>query len=168
MTRHPLDRRLLLRLAARSPALAVGAVGGISEAQTPAPLVVIAEITAKPDQTDAFRALFLPFAASVRGEPGCLHYTVLEDEQTPGHFFTYESWADKAALAAAQANTELVRAESCLQDAFATDVRPAIQEWRASHGLPIDPLCAFRESGYLERITKEREGKKTARPSAYA
>jgi len=28
-----------------------------------------------------------------------LHYTVLEDEQTPGHFFTYESWSDKAALA---------------------------------------------------------------------
>ena len=27
--------------------------------------------------------------------------------------------------------SDLVRAESCLQDAFATDVRPAIREWRA-------------------------------------
>jgi len=100
MTIRPLDRRLLLRLAALFPALAAGAVGGPSEAQTPPPLTVIAEITAKPDQADAFRTLFVAFAASVRGEPGCLHYTVLEDEQTPGHFFTYESWADQAALAA--------------------------------------------------------------------
>ena len=97
MTKTLLDRRLLLRLAALSPALAAG---GVSEAQTPAPLVVIAEITAKPDQADAFRALFLGFAASVREEPGCVHYTVLEDEKTPGHFFTYETWADEAALAA--------------------------------------------------------------------
>jgi len=52
--------------------------------------------------------------------------------------------------------SDLVRAESILQDAFATDVRPAIREWRTSRGLPVDPQEAFRESGYLERITTER------------
>ncbi len=71
-------------------------------------------------------------------------------------------------LAAAQSRTELVKAESVLQDAFATDVRPAIQEWRASKRLPRDPMEAFSRSGYLERITAERAGKNAASASSYA
>jgi len=63
---------------------------------------------------------------------------------------------DYDVLLPAQARSDLVRAESCLQDAFATDVRPAIREWRAARGLPVDPLEAFRESGYLEKITAAR------------
>jgi L-rhamnose isomerase/sugar isomerase len=74
---------------------------------------------------------------------------------------------DHTALAAAQRSMDLVRAESILQDAFATDVRPAIREWRASRSLPADPLQAFRESGYLERITAER-GSRPAGVSSYA
>jgi len=75
---------------------------------------------------------------------------------------------DCAALAAAQQTSDLVRAESCLQDAFACDVRPAIREWRAAKGLPLDPMDAFRQSGYLERITKERAGRPAPDASAYA
>ena len=75
---------------------------------------------------------------------------------------------DCASLTAAQQATDLVRAESCLQDAFACDVRPAIREWRAARGLPVDPMQAFRESGYLERITKERAGRPAKDASAYA
>src|SRR5262249_21333665 len=54
---------------------------------------------------------------------------------------------DHEQLASAQSATDLVRAESCLQNAFAEDVRPAIRGWRASKGLPSDPMSAFRESG---------------------
>jgi L-rhamnose isomerase/sugar isomerase len=61
-----------------------------------------------------------------------------------------------------------VRAESLLQDAFATDVRPAIKEWRNSKGLPADPMEAFRQSGYLERITKERADRNSRTSSSYA
>jgi L-rhamnose isomerase/sugar isomerase len=71
-------------------------------------------------------------------------------------------------LRAAQNATDLVRAESCLQDAFATDVRHAVSVWRASRGLPLDPQEALRETGYIDRITKERGGRKTVGPSAYA
>src|SRR6266566_4746093 len=71
-------------------------------------------------------------------------------------------------LAAAQSKAELVRAESLLQDAFATDVRPAIQEWRASKGLPRDPMTAFRQSGYLEQITKQRAERNSRSISSYA
>src|SRR5262249_25061037 len=59
---------------------------------------------------------------------------------------------DHAALVTAQNHTALVRAESLLQDAFATDVRPVITDWRTSKGLPPNPLDAFYASGYLDRI----------------
>jgi L-rhamnose isomerase / sugar isomerase len=75
---------------------------------------------------------------------------------------------DYAALLRAQENCELVKAESLLQDAFATDVRPAIREWRKSKGLPENPMDAFRQSGYLERIGKERASKNSQSVSSYA
>jgi L-rhamnose isomerase/sugar isomerase len=75
---------------------------------------------------------------------------------------------DYGRLAAAQAEPDLVKAESLLQDAFATDVRPAIQDWRAAKKLPRDPMDAFRQGGYLARITAERAGRNAAGVSSYA
>ena len=75
---------------------------------------------------------------------------------------------DHAKLAAAQKAGDLVRAESFLQDAFSTDVRPAIREWRASKGLPADPMEAFRQSGYLERVSIDRAARNMASASSYA
>jgi L-rhamnose isomerase/sugar isomerase len=74
---------------------------------------------------------------------------------------------DHGALATAQTANDLVAAEGILQDAFSTDVRPAIREWRTARKRPADPLRAFRESGYLERITRER-GSRAAGVSSYA
>ena len=82
--------------------------------------------------------------------------------------FSKASLVDHEALATAQARTDLVGAESLLQDAFSTDVRPAIREWRVSKGLPADPLQAFRENGYLERITAERSKRAGTSVSSYA
>jgi L-rhamnose isomerase/sugar isomerase len=82
--------------------------------------------------------------------------------------FAKAALVDHAKLAAAQKACELVAAESLLQDAFATDVRPAIREWRTSNGLPADPMTAFRESGYLERITQARSARNAKNVSSYA
>ena len=82
--------------------------------------------------------------------------------------FAKAALVDHAKLAVAQKTCELVVAESLLQDAFATDVRPAIREWRTSKGLPADPMAAFRESGYLERITQERASRNAKNVSSYA
>ena len=73
-----------------------------------------------------------------------------------------------AELADAQKRCDLVKAESFLQDAFATDVRPAIQEWRRSKGVALNPLDAFRQSGYLERITQQRSARNSQSVSSYA
>lgn len=82
--------------------------------------------------------------------------------------FAKASLVDAKRLATAQQKCNLIEAESALQDAFATDVRSAIQEWRNSKGLPTDPMEAFRQSGYLERITKERAAKNAHNVSSYA
>ncbi len=71
-------------------------------------------------------------------------------------------------LVTAQNNCDLVRAESLLQDAFATDVRPMLREWRQSKGIPPNPMEAFRQSGYLERITKQRSAGNSQSVSSYA
>jgi L-rhamnose isomerase/sugar isomerase len=71
-------------------------------------------------------------------------------------------------LIVAQKTSDLIAAESCLQDAFATDVRPVVREWRRARGLPEDPLTAFRGSGYLERIERERGARNLAGVSSYA
>jgi L-rhamnose isomerase/sugar isomerase len=75
---------------------------------------------------------------------------------------------DHKVLADAQSTSDLMRAEGCLQDAFATDVRPAIREWRTSKGLPQDPLEAFRESGYWKRVSAERAERNRSSVSSYA
>ncbi len=82
--------------------------------------------------------------------------------------FSKAAIVDARDLATAQKNCDLVRAESLLQDAFATDVRPAIREWRNANGLPTDPMEAFRQIGYLERITRERVARNSSSVSSYA
>jgi L-rhamnose isomerase / sugar isomerase len=82
--------------------------------------------------------------------------------------FAKAALVDYEQLIPAQQACDLVRAESLLQDAFATDVRPAVREWRASKGLPEDPLKAFCQSGYLDRISVERSARNLASASSYA
>jgi L-rhamnose isomerase / sugar isomerase len=82
--------------------------------------------------------------------------------------FSRAALVDHSQLDAAQKSCDLVRAESFLQDAFATDVRPVIREWRRSKGLPENPMEAFREGNYLQRITQERAAKNMASVTSYA
>jgi len=101
---------------------------------------------------------------NLKGKIEAMIQTVIMAQQ----LFAKAALVDTKKLATAQKNCDLVDAESVLQDAFAIDVRPAIQEWRESKGLPKDPMEAFRQSGYLERITKERAVKNSHNVSSYA
>jgi L-rhamnose isomerase/sugar isomerase len=65
---------------------------------------------------------------------------------------------DTAALEAAQYAGDVLAANAVLMDAFYTDVRPALAEWRESRGLPADPMAAFAASGYQEKINADRQG----------
>ncbi len=78
------------------------------------------------------------------------------------------SLVDHVALDRAQHKSDIMLAEACLQDAFATDVRPLIREGRESNGLPHNPLDSFRQSGYWERISSERAERNRSSISSYA
>ncbi|MBL3699319.1 L-rhamnose isomerase [Leucobacter luti] len=65
---------------------------------------------------------------------------------------------DRDALAAAEASGDVLGANAVFMDAFYTDVRPALAEWRESRGLPADPMAAYAASGYQQRINAERVG----------
>jgi L-rhamnose isomerase/sugar isomerase len=59
-------------------------------------------------------------------------------------------------LAEAQANGDVLGAHEILNRAFKTDVRPLLEQVRRELGAPVDPLAAYRASGYEEKIARER------------
>jgi len=93
---------------------------------------------------------------------------MIQTVTTAQELYAKAALVDRAKLADCQKRCALVDAEGCLKDAFSTDVRPAIREWGVARGLPADPMEAFRQSGYLERITAERAEKNASTVSSYA
>ena len=65
---------------------------------------------------------------------------------------------DAVALREAQDAGDVLGANGVLMDAFYTDVRADLAEWRESRGLPADPMKAFAATGYLQHIAEERVG----------
>ena len=63
---------------------------------------------------------------------------------------------DRQALAAAQAEGDVLAGHGILLDAFRNDVREDCARMRASLGAAEDPVAALRASGYVERIVAER------------
>jgi L-rhamnose isomerase/sugar isomerase len=114
--------------------------------------------------TQADIAYMVDQSHNLKGKIEAMIQTVMVAQE----LFSKAALVDGRELATAQKNCDLVGAESVLQDAFATDVRPIIQEWRESKGLPKSPMEAFRQSGYLDRITRERAGRNSRNLSSYA
>src|SRR5919112_2566425 len=65
---------------------------------------------------------------------------------------------DIDALAAARDDGDVLLANQILMDAFYTDVRRDLADWRESRGLPGDPMRAYLASGYQEQIEADRVG----------
>ena len=84
-------------------------------------LVLVVSLKVKPEM----RAKFLEAAeddstCSVRDEPGCLRFDVVQDQAYPNHFFFYEVYRDEAALEAHRKTPHYPRwrqaAEVCLAE----------------------------------------------------
>jgi L-rhamnose isomerase/sugar isomerase len=63
---------------------------------------------------------------------------------------------DRAALAEARRSGDVLGAHRLLLDAYATDVRPLCAKVRKDLGGAADPIAAFKESGYAEKVAEER------------
>ena len=65
---------------------------------------------------------------------------------------------DQNALKAAQVAGDVLAAHEVLMDAYNTDVRPLLREWRADNGIDPEPMKAYAASGYAKKIATERVG----------
>jgi L-rhamnose isomerase/sugar isomerase len=65
---------------------------------------------------------------------------------------------DTDALATAQFAGDVLGANGILMDAYNTDVRELLGDLREEQGLARNPLLAYAESGYAEKIIAERVG----------
>jgi L-rhamnose isomerase / sugar isomerase len=63
---------------------------------------------------------------------------------------------DRTALAEARRSGEVLGAHRLLLEAYATDVRPLCAKVREDLGGASDPVAAFKESGYAEKVAEER------------
>jgi len=64
---------------------------------------------------------------------------------------------DRAALEELQATRDIIPANRLFLDAFLTDVRPILRMARLEKGLPLDPVLAYDQSGYQQKIEGERD-----------
>lgn len=73
---------------------------------------------------------------------------------------------DRAALAYYQDTNDVVMAEQVLKAAYETDVRPLVAEARQRSGGALNPIAAFRASGYRAAKATERTGVAYAPPQS--
>jgi len=74
--------------------------------------------------------------------------------------YTQALLVDRAALAVAQQENDVVRCQEILQHAFRTDVRPIVQEARLRSGGAAKPVALYRELKVRENLIADR-GMKT-------
>jgi quinol monooxygenase YgiN len=139
------DRRTFVRTAGASAAtaaafLSIGPANAADDA-----IYVIAELVSKPDKADDLRKLLVEFVAGARKEPGCKHYSLLEDRKQAGRFLTFETWADQAAIEAHMTTPAIKAAGPKLEPILA---KPFTQEFlmMVSDGLHHDGE-SFRSAG---------------------
>jgi len=63
---------------------------------------------------------------------------------------------DRSALADCQETNDALMASETLKHAFRTDMEPILAVARHARGAAIDPVAAFRKSGYRAMVAEQR------------
>lgn len=102
-------------------------------------LVIIAKIQIKPEFRGRFMESMLDDArGSVENEPGCLHFSVVEDGEDPNRIYLFEVYRDQADFAAHQQTPHYLRWRDTVKDWFAAptevirgrNVYPPNEAWK--------------------------------------
>lgn len=134
------------------------------------------------DPYAAFRVFHEIVSAQQAGQPVDIAYMVDQSHNlkpkiaamiqtvTMTHeLYTKALLVDRPKLADAQVRGDIVAAETCLRDAFFTDVRPIVGLARIRMGLAPDALDAHSQSGYTQKAAADRTAKHgTAGGGSYA
>lgn len=97
-------------------------------------------------------AYMLDQCHNIEGKIGAIIYSVMNCQE----IYAKALLVQRDKLAAAQAAGEVLEAHRIITDGYRTDVRPLLAQVREEMGLPVDPLAAYRSSGYEEKIQAER------------
>lgn len=133
------------------------------------------------DPYQIFRIFHEILSDSGLGEPADIAFMVDQSHNLKGkieamiqtvctaqELYARAALVDREHLTELQQSCKLVEAEECFRGAFWEDVRPLVRAWRKARGLPEDPLQALAESGYLERVTRDRHQKNARAATSYA
>ncbi len=93
---------------------------------------------------------------------------MIQTATTAQELYAKACLVDRKKLADAQARMDIVDAETILKDAFFTDVRPLLADWRKKHNIDLNPIAAYRAAGHEAKAATERGARKGAMGSAYA
>ena len=122
------------------------------------------EILRDPEAQSLEVAFMIDQSHNLKGKMESMVQTVAMAEE----LYAKAALIDVERLNELQQQCRLVEAEECFRSAFWEDVRPIVHEWRASRGLPEDPLAALARSGYVEKIAVERGPKNMRTITSYA
>lgn len=121
------------------------------------------EILSASSEERAGIAFMIDQSHNLKGKMEAMVQSVMAAQE----LYAKASLIDQSKLAELQNSCRLVEAEECFRSAFWQDVRPLIREWRTARGLPVDPLKALAESGYVEKVAQERGSKNAGSVSSY-
>lgn len=90
---------------------------------------------------------------------------MIQTATTAQELYTKACLVDRERLQDAQSRMNIIDAENCLKDAFNTDVRELLGEWRKRKNIDPEPLAGYRASGYESRVAAERTERRAAADS---
>ena len=122
------------------------------------------ELLSAGDEADAHVSYMIDQSHNMKGKVEAMVQSVV----TAQELYARAALIDQVKLAQLQDECRLVEAEECFRDAFWTDVRPYLRAWRTKKGMAEDPLGELAASGYVERISAEREEKNSKATGSYA
>src|SRR6201996_6797299 len=122
------------------------------------------EILSVPAEERSGVAFMIDQSHNLKGKMEAMVQSVM----TAQELYAKAALVDQTRLAELQQECRLGEAEECFRGAFWEDVRPVVRDWRVARGLPAEPLKALAESGYVEKITRERGSKNARSVSSYA
>ena len=87
---------------------------------------------------------------------------MIQTATTVQELFAKALLVDRKGLAAAQKRDDVIACEEILKSAFNSNITPILRTVRKTRGVPVDPIRAYRASGYEQKIAKERNAKRKA------
>jgi quinol monooxygenase YgiN len=103
--------------------------------------VIVATLQIKAEHKKEFIEEMLGDArGSVKNEPGCLRFDVIQDEENPNRIYLYEVYKDKAAFEAHRTMPHFIKWRDAVKDWFdgprtagrGTNIFPSDKDWNKS------------------------------------